>query len=323
MTTGHQAGLRVRVARKLPLAVDIALFELVSVDGASLPAFSAGAHIDVSMPGGHTRQYSLCNDPARAQRYEIAVLKDPQGRGGSVAMHEQVQQGDELSISHPRNHFELASGAQESVLLAGGIGITPLLCMAQSLAASGQSFVLHYCSRSEGRTAFRERLAHAPFADRVRFHFDDGPASQALDLAGILGKPRPRVHLYTCGPQGFMDAVLSSARGSGWAQEQLHYEFFKAEPAPSAGTGFEVLIASSGRVIRIEPDQTVVAALAAHGIEVPTSCEQGVCGTCMTGVLDGEPEHRDLYLSPQEQASNDQFLPCCSRAKSARLVLDL
>lgn len=324
MTTGFEAPLRVRVARKLSAALDITLFELVRADGTALPAFSAGSHIDVSVPGGLTRQYSLCNAPGESHRYEIAVLKDRNGRGGSLAMHEGVRAGDELSISAPRNHFQLAPGDQESVLLAGGIGITPLLCMAQELASQGRPFVLHYCTRSMERTAFRERIVRSPFADRVQFHFDDGPAVQVLDLNALLASPRPGIHLYTCGPQGFMDAVLSTARRSGWAQEQLHYEFFKADPKPAQDdAGFEVLLASSGRVIRVEPDQTVIAALAAQGVQVPASCEQGVCGTCITRVLDGEPDHRDLYLTPQEQAHNDQFLPCCSRAKSARLVLDL
>lgn len=324
MTTAPSSLLRVRVARKLPVAQDTALFELVRADGASLPPFSAGSHIDVTAPGGITRQYSLCNAPGESHRYEIAVLKDPRGRGGSLAMHEGVQAGDELSISAPRNHFQLAPDAQESVLLAGGIGITPLLCMAHALWDQGRPFVLHYCNRSMERAAFRERIARSPFADRVRFHFDDGAADQVLDLNALLASPRPAVHLYTCGPQGFMDAVLSTARRSGWVQEQLHYEFFKAEAKPAGqDVAFDVLLAVSGRVVRIEPGQTVTAALAAQGIEVPTSCEQGVCGTCITGVLDGEPEHRDLYLTPQEQACNDQFLPCCSRAKSARLVLDL
>jgi vanillate monooxygenase ferredoxin subunit len=323
MTDVPQA-LRVRVARKEPVAIDIALFELVSADGDALPPFSAGAHVDVTLPWGITRQYSLCNNPNESHRYQIAVLKNADGRGGSRAMHESVNVGDEISISAPKNHFPLAPSSVSSILIAGGIGVTPLLCMAERLAAIGDDFDLHYCTRSIERTAFRERIQQSSFAQQVKFHFADGPEDQKLRLQELLSAPRPGVHIYTCGPKGLMDAVLSTARSNGWDEQQLHYEFFNAEPVKLSTDGsFEVQLASSGRVIRVEGNQTVLAALAAHGVHVPTSCEQGVCGTCLTRVLSGEPDHRDMYLTPEEQAANDQFLPCCSRARSERLVLDL
>lgn len=316
--------LSVRVARKTVEAEGIASFELVSVDGAPLPAFAAGSHVDVELPGGPTRQYSLCNDPAESHRYLIAVLRDQASRGGSAGMHERVKEGDVLAISAPKNHFALAHDAQSHLLLAGGIGVTPLLCMAERLAHAGSEFQMHYCTRSPARTAFRERIAGSAFASRVAFHFDDGAADQKLDIAALLAAPRAGRHLYVCGPKGFMDAVLASARSQGWPEAQIHYEFFAADAAPKAGDGsFEVMLASSGRVITVAPDRSVVQALAEAGVSVATSCEQGVCGTCLTRVIEGEPDHRDLYLTPEEQAANDQFLPCCSRARSARLVLDL
>ncbi|MBS0440423.1 MAG: oxidoreductase [Proteobacteria bacterium] len=316
--------LSVRVARKSIEAEDICSLELVSADGAPLPAFAAGSHVDVQLPGGPTRQYSLCNDPAETHRYLIAVLRDPRSRGGSAAVHERVNVGDTLVISAPKNHFALAHDASSHLLLAGGIGVTPLLCMAERLAHAGADFEMHYCTRSPARTAFRQRIAASAFAARVAFHFDDGEAAQKLDIAALLAAPRAGRHLYVCGPKGFMDAVLGSARAQGWPQAQIHYEFFGADAAPAAGDGgFEVMLASSGRVIKVAPDRSVVQALAEAGVSVATSCEQGVCGTCLTRVIEGEPDHRDLYLTPQEQAANDQFLPCCSRAKSARLVLDL
>jgi vanillate monooxygenase ferredoxin subunit len=322
--TFNSPSLRVKVTRKEVLALDISLFELISVDGIALPPFSAGAHIDVSVPGGLTRQYSLCNDPGETHRYQIAVLRDSSGRGGSRAMHEVLQAGDELNISAPKNHFPLAHGAQRSWLLAGGIGITPLLCMAERLSKIGHPFELHYCTRSVERTAFRERIGASPYAQQAHFHFDDAAQHQKLDLAALLREPQPGVHLYTCGPKGFMDAVLKTARRSGWSEEQIHYEFFSAEPLKKVDDGsFEVQLASSGRVIRVAAEQTVIAALAEAGVQVPTSCEQGVCGTCLTRILEGEPDHRDLYLTPEEQAANDQFLPCCSRAKTTCLVLDI
>lgn len=316
--------LSVRVARKATEAVDICTFELVGVDGAPLPAFSAGSHVDVALPNGLTRQYSLCNDPTETHRYLIGVLRDPASRGGSQALHEQVQQGQVLQISAPRNHFSLAHEARHSVLLAGGIGVTPILCMAERLAMAGADFEMHYCTRSRERTAFYQRITSSAYAPHVQFHFDDGVPQQRLDLAALLATPHTGVHLYVCGPKGFMDAVLSTARAQGWPESQLHYEFFGAEVAPSdSDAGFDVKLASSGRIITVPRDQTVTQALSAAGVEVQTSCEQGVCGTCLTRVLEGVPDHKDQYLTPEEQAANDQFLPCCSRAKTALLVLDL
>ena len=315
---------QVRVARKVDEAIDIATFELVSIDERPLPAFSAGSHIDVHLPNGLTRQYSLCNDPKEAHRYLIGVLRDPGSRGGSQSLHDAVNEGDILHIGAPKNHFPLAHEAKHSVLVAGGIGVTPILCMAERLAVTGASLEMHYCTRSPERTAFRQRIAASAFAAKVQFHFDDGDSAQKLDLARLLSKMNPGVHLYVCGPKGFMDWLLNAARAAGWPAEQLHYEFFGAEVVKSKDdASFEVKLASSGKVVFVSKEQTVVQALAAVGIEVLTSCEQGVCGTCLTRVLEGEPDHRDMYLTPEEQAANDQFTPCCSRSKSRLLVLDL
>jgi vanillate monooxygenase ferredoxin subunit len=316
--------ITVRVARKLVEAEDICSFELVSVDGAALPGFSAGSHIDVHLPGGLTRQYSLCNDSGETHRYQIAVLKDSASRGGSRAMHERVAEGSTFEISPPKNHFPLAHGAVKSLLLAGGIGVTPILCMAERLAMVGADFDMHYSTRSRSRTAFHDRIKSGSFADRVQFHFDDGEPAQALDIQGVLASPSENQHLYVCGPKGFMDAVLAAARARAWPESQLHYEFFSADVSPSEGdASFDVKLASSGRIVKVAKDQTVTQALSAAGIEVQTSCEQGVCGTCLTRVLEGIPDHKDLYLTPEEQAENDQFTPCCSRSKTGTLVLDL
>ncbi|MGA0611694.1 PDR/VanB family oxidoreductase [Caldimonas sp. KR1-144] len=319
------ATLRVRVARKALEAEDICSLELVAADGGALPPFTAGAHIDVHLPGGLVRQYSLCNDPRESQRYRIAVLREAASRGGSQAVHDALREGDVLTIGAPRNHFELSGEGERALLLAGGIGITPILCMAERLAATGTPFELHYATRSRARTAFLDRIGSAAFASQVRFHFDDGPAAQRLDLAAVLAQPRAGTHLYVCGPKGFIDAVLATARAAGWREPQLHWEFFAgAEVAARDGdAAFEVELASSGRVIAVPAGLSVVQALAQAGVEVMVSCEQGVCGTCLTRVLQGEVEHRDSYLTPDEQAAHDQFTPCCSRARSARLVLDL
>ncbi|MCC8396161.1 PDR/VanB family oxidoreductase [Paraburkholderia sp. MMS20-SJTR3] len=316
--------MNVVVAQRRDEALGIASFELASETGEPLPAFEAGSHVDVHLPNGLVRQYSLCNDPRETHRYLIAVLRDDAGRGGSKAVHEMVRVGDRLQISAPRNLFALAPEAPHHLLLAGGIGVTPILCMAEQLAASGASFDMHYCTRSKERTAFVERIAQAGFANSVQLHHDDHPGGSTFALEQVLNSAPAGTHLYVCGPSGFMDFVLATARAKGWPQDRLHYEFFAA-PAqqPATGGSFQVRIASSGATIDVPPECTVVQALAANGIEVITSCEQGVCGTCLTRVLEGEPDHLDSYLTDEERAANDQFLPCCSRAKSQVLVLDL
>jgi len=319
--------LRVRVARKAEEAQGICSLDLVPEDGQPLPRFSAGAHVEVQLPfvrAGLARPYSLCNSPAETHRYQIAVLKEPASRGGSLAVHDQVQVGMVLEIRPPKNQFALAPQAQQHLLLAGGIGVTPLLSMAEALAAAAADFELHYAVRAPERLAFAQRLAVAPYAQRVHVHLDNGPAEQRLDLAALLAAPAPGRHLYVCGPAGFMDAVLAAAAAAGWPQGQVHLERFGADPAAHMGDGgFDVQLASNGRVIPVRADQSVLQALCAAGLDLPSSCEQGVCGTCLTRIVSGVPDHRDQYLLPEELAANDQFLPCCSRALSPLLVLDL
>jgi vanillate O-demethylase ferredoxin subunit len=313
----------VRVARKTVEALDICSFELVDRAGAALPAFSAGSHLDVRVGSRFVRQYSLCNAPAETHRYLIAVLREPRSRGGSTAMHA-LEVGQLVGVSTPKNHFPLFGNARHSVLVAGGIGITPILSMAEHLASLGASFELHYCTRSMAHTAFADRIRGSAFGDRTHFHLDGGPLSQRLGLAALVARRQADQHLYLCGPAGFMDWLLSAARAGGWPEDQLHREHFSAPGIDATSNGsFEVQIASTGVVICVRPEQTVATALAEVGIDVPTACSQGVCGTCLTRVLEGTPEHRDLYLTPDQQAAGDRFTPCCSRAKSARLLLDL
>jgi vanillate monooxygenase ferredoxin subunit len=315
--------LEVRIAKRALDAVDIVALELAPVAGRALPSFSAGAHIDVEIAPGLVRQYSLCNDPGETDRYVIGVLRDPNSRGGSAAVHDRLAVGQLIRIGAPRNHFALVP-ARRYVLIAGGIGVTPILCMAERLARDAAVFEMHYCSRSPDRTAFMARIRASSFADRVHFHHDDGEPAQRLDLPAVLARPTADTHLYVCGPGGFIDFVCGGAKAHGWSAAQIHFEHFAAPaPAASQDDSFEVRIASSGQTIVVPPGQSVAEALRRHRIDVPVSCEQGVCGTCLTRVLDGEPDHRDLYLTDEEKRQNDQFLPCCSRARSKRLVLDL
>lgn len=304
-------------------AQGICSFELAAVDGSPLPAFSAGAHIDVHLPDGLVRQYSLCNHPEERHRYVIGVLNDPASRGGSRCLHEQIRSGTHLRIGTPRNLFPLVQDARRSLLFAGGIGITPILCMAEHLAQRGADFELHYCARSSERAAFVQRMRSAPFADRLFVHFDEQPET-ALDIANVLAQPQSDTHLYVCGPGGFMQHVLESAKAQGWQEACLHREYFAAAPADSGDDGsFSVQVGSTGQILEVPADQSVAQVLERHGIEIALSCEQGICGTCLTRVLEGVPEHRDLFMTEQEQALNDQFTPCCSRSKTPLLVLDL
>lgn len=318
------ATLSLTVARKTLDAEDICVFELADPKGRALPSFSAGSHIDVHIRPGLTRQYSLCNDPRETHRYMLAVMREPQSRGGSRAMHDDLAEGDVIAVSRPKNHFPLAHGATRSLLFAGGIGITPILCMAERLANSGAEFDMHYCTRSPARTAFRQRILASPFAGRVSFHVDDGPPEQKLDLAAVLARPAAGTHLYVCGPKGFMEAVIGTAQRLGWAEEAIHREYFAAGPQTGAAKHpFDLKIASSGRIVPVPAEKSALDALLDHGFEVESSCREGVCGTCQIRVLDGEPDHRDFYLTAEERAKNAVFLPCCSRSRGEALVIDL
>lgn len=315
--------LSAKIVRKSVEAQDICSFELVSADDKPLPPFTAGAHIDVHIRDGLVRQYSLCNDPHERNRYLIAALREPKSRGGSVALHDQVVCGDVLKISTPRNLFELVP-AQRYFLLAGGIGITPILCMAEQLNRTGANFEMHYCTRSVERTAFIDRITASAFADKVHVHHDDGPEARKLNLSTLLSQPEVQTHLFVCGPTGFIDYVVNTAKANGWPSQQVHLEYFGAAAVDASNDrAFDVLLARSGQTIHVPQDQTVATVLAEHGVEVPVSCEAGICGTCITRVLEGTPDHRDVYLTDAEHAKNDQFTPCCSRARSPLLVLDL
>jgi vanillate O-demethylase ferredoxin subunit len=316
--------LQVRVARKTVEARDICSFELVDPSGKPLPRFSAGAHVDVHIRDGLVRQYSLCNHPKERHRYLIAVQRVEESRGGSEAMHHVVQQGDVITISLPRNHFPLAQRTRHNLLLAGGIGITPIISMAEQLACDGASFEMHYCAHEAARAAFVDRIERSAFADRVMFHFSDGTPGQRIDIPALLRSQPEDTHLYVCGPTGFTAAAIDSASRLGWPAANVHREFFAGAARPSQdGAPFDVRIASSGAVFRIPPGKTVLQVLSDGGIEIPHSCRQGVCGTCATRVLEGTPDHRDLYLNADERQRNDLFMPCCSRACSDTLLLDL
>jgi vanillate O-demethylase ferredoxin subunit len=315
--------LAVKVNKKELIADGVMYLELVDPKGEDLPKFTAGAHIDIQLPNGLVRPYSLCGSSANRRAYELGVLLETNGRGGSKSVHQEIVLGAELRISHPKNHFPL-SAAKHSVLFAGGIGITPILSMAQSLSDEAASFEMHYCSRSRSRTAFVERISASSFSSKVQFHFDDGAEEQKLKVSEILKNTDPATHIYVCGPKGFMDHVIQTARDLNWPDTQIHFEFFKSEPIVKDDDGsFEVEYRPTGLVLRVAADVTVAQALIDAGVDVPLSCEQGICGTCVMQIVDGEPDHRDVCLSDEDKDLKKMFTPCCSRSQSARLVLDL
>ncbi|MFY0572332.1 PDR/VanB family oxidoreductase [Archangium lansingense] len=321
-----QDSLSLCVQRITPEAEGILSYELVPAEGGSLPPFEAGSHLDVHVPGGFLRQYSLCNDSAETHRYLIAVQRDAKGRGGSRAMHERVRVGEVLTTSLPRCDFPLLY-ARSYVLVAGGIGITPMLSMAWQLERQGANWHLHYCTRSPERTAFRELLASPAFASHVTFHHDGGDPSRGLDVRALLATRTGGTRLYCCGPAPLMRAVREASVHHQWPNEKVHFEAFTAEATGAisnrADTEFNVVIRSTGATYPVPPGQTVLNVLRKNGLRVQSDCEAGTCGTCLTRVLDGDPDHRDTFLAEPQRNTCRNMLVCVSRARSRKLVLDL
>ncbi|WP_432697352.1 PDR/VanB family oxidoreductase [Marinobacterium sp. YM272] len=314
--------LSVVVRKRETQAEGIVALELVDPSGKALPAFEAGAHIDLHLGDEMIRQYSLCNDPADTSAYRVGILRDPNSRGGSVAVHEKLHEGTELQISAPRNLFPLSETAERSILIGGGIGITPMIAMAYALHAAGKAFELHYCGRSRSTCAFVDDLAASAFAGQVQFHFDDEQDGGRIDLDSAFDGADDNTHMYTCGPNGFMEWVMQSARDKGFAEDHIHKEFFQVE-VETGGEAFEVYAEISDVTVTVQPDESIAQALNRAGMKIKVSCEQGTCGTCLCDVNEGIPDHRDVFLTEEEKEDNDQMLICCSRAKTPRLVLDL
>lgn len=303
-------------------ADSIHAFELVDPNGARLPETSAGAHVDVHLGGGLMRSYSLAGDPQDRHRWVLGVLRETKSQGGSKAMHDQVRVGQRLTVGLPRNAFGLAEGASHSVLLAGGIGITPLKAMAHTLNAQGASFELHYCAKTPEHAAFKAELQSLVPPGRLHFHHDNGDPTQGLDIAALLKQPEGGTHVYFCGPTGFMKACTEAT--AHWPSGTVHSEHFKApEPTVSdvpAGS-FQVNLARTGITVQVGPEQTIVRAIELAGHRVPTSCLSGLCGACKTGYLEGDVEHNDYILSDEEKTHC--MTVCVSRSRGPLLVLDI
>jgi ferredoxin-NADP reductase len=319
--------MRLRVRSITYLAEDINGYELVDPNGHDLPRFEAGAHIGVRLgppdDGALWRDYSLWNDPAERRRYCIAVLREKLGEGSRL-MHDAVRVGDTVDVTLPRNHFRLVETAERHLLLAGGIGITPIMAMIAELKRRRGDFRLYYCARAPERMAFRDELDLLAALGRVVFHYDGGDPAKGLDIAGLLRAPQPGTHLYYCGPAGMMAAAAAAA--AHWPAGTVHCEYFKGPSAiPPArleeDRPFVVRLARSGEEYAVPPGETILDVLREQGIETRSSCELGYCGACLTRYIAGEPDHRDPILG--DKARETHLLICCSRAKSDVLELDL
>ncbi|MEI1704302.1 PDR/VanB family oxidoreductase [Acinetobacter baumannii] len=300
---------------------NIAVMEFESATSTTLPKVEAGAHIDVHLPNGMVRQYSLCQNPNDEGKFRLGILRDPESRGGSISAFDEIKDGMQIQVSEPKNLFPLLK-AKHSVLIGGGIGITPLITMAYQLAHEGASFELHYCGASPEKCAFVDEIKNGELAQYTTFHFKSEGASHRAFFESAIKDIDLESHIYTCGPVGFMDWVINLATTHDFPEQQIHKEYFQVE-TDTSGDSFEVVAERSGKIIMVEAGETILQALAKEGIEIEMSCEQGVCGTCMCDVIEGEPDHRDVYFTDEEKASNEQILVCCSRSKTPRLVLDI
>ena len=308
-----------RVTRNQTIADGIHLFEFRDPAGGPLPEFSAGAHIAIRTPSGLLRKYSLCNDPVERDRYQVAVKREVNGRGGSCNLIDNVMAGDELMVAAPVNDFKLPPRAQDFVFIAGGIGITPIMAMIRQVRAEGKRFRLFYCTRSPETTAFIDELSAPEFAGLVTIHHDRGDPNCSLDLKPILAERRNREHLYCCGPRPLMEVVRNMT--DHWSSTAVHFEAFsEAETHKAGDKPFRVRLARSGKMVEVPVTETILEVLRENGLEVPSSCETGTCGTCRTKMLAGEADHRDLVLAEHERS--EHIMICVSRAHSDEITID-
>ncbi|SFJ15491.1 2Fe-2S iron-sulfur cluster-binding protein [Jannaschia pohangensis] len=317
---GESPVIQVEVTLAEPMAAGITKYEFRSLDGSDLPEWRAGAHLDIVVAPEFLRQYSMSGDPADRSKYQIGVLLEDAGRGGSKLLHRIFTPGRRVFISQPINHFPLAHGATESILMGGGIGITPMIAMAHELHRAGRDFVLHYSGRSRATMGYLDDLAAVPWADRVHLHISD--AGTRLDLGAVLPRYRDGLHVYTCGATRYMDAVMAAAEAAGFPDEARHLEYFSVPELPDyENHPFTLRLARSGRDIAVPADRAATDVLAEHGVHVDVKCSDGICGVCKCTVLSGEVEHRDFVLSKAQR--KDAMILCQSRAAAPGGVLEI
>jgi tetrachlorobenzoquinone reductase len=321
--TSASTTIKVKINGITREAENLGVFEFGAANGASLEPFSAGAHIDLHLGNGLVRSYSLINSPCDRDRYVIGVKKESDGRGGSRYIHEQLRVGDLIEISPPLNNFELREDAARSILIAGGIGVTPLACMSRRLEEIGQPWELHYAARDRDSAGFVPQLA--AFGSKVRFYFSTEfcpqPQATRIDVNEIVRTAPRDAHIYCCGPHTMLTAFEAAA--AGYPTGQAHIERFSNPDSIDKNGSFEVVLAKSHETLEIPAGKTILDVLLERGVDAPYSCLEGVCSSCETRVISGVPDHRDLILTSEEREAGDRMMICCSRAKSGKLVLDL
>ncbi len=320
LVIGRQATVRVMVKRRWQAAVDVTGIELAPLSG-YLPTFQPGAHIDLHLPNGLVRQYSITNGPGELTSYTIAVKREVESRGGSVAIAETLREGDVLAVSEPRNNFPLRRDAVRTTFIAGGIGLTPLLSMARALQRQGLAFDFHAFARSEDHLPLAPELE--ALGEGATRHFGLGPPETAEQIRRVLGPHSFARHVYICGPGPMLELARGIAAELGWPDEAVHYEYFKNTHEIDTSSSFTVELARSALSLSVPAGRSILEVMRDNGIAAPSSCEQGACGTCLTRVLEGEIDHQDVYLNRTEKAVGNVMMTCVSRAKSARLVLDI
>jgi ferredoxin-NADP reductase/fatty acid desaturase len=320
-----QESLRVKVSRVWSIAENINAYEFQAAEkGHFLPDFTSGAHIDVQPAPGLLRQYSLCNSASDRNRYVIAVKREDPGRGGSVAMHNNITIGQTINISRPRNNFPLNMQLDRYLLIAGGIGITPILSMAHQLYEAGKPFEFHLCARSQALLPFGDSLTDLPFADSIHVHLGDGGDAQQFQPDELLSNYIAGIQLYICGPGVFMSWVLDTGIKNGWPDTALFSETFVAPKLSNIDNQpFEVELARSGKILQVGKDEFLIDVLHRAKVGIPCSCTQGICGSCITPVVSGDIEHRDAILTDEERKLGNQMCVCVGRARGGRLVLDV
>lgn len=319
-SSGAATELRVSVKRKWNVCTDVMGFELVALEGV-LPTAQPGAHIDVRLPNGIVRQYSIVNGPGESDSYIIGVKREPDSQGGSECLHEVVREGDLLAISAPRNNFPLRRDSEHIILIAGGIGVTPICSMAQALQHQGLHYELHHFARSAEHVAFADRLAQAGVAHTQHLGLD--PEATGKMLSDAMGPYSRSKQVYICGPGPMLSAARDIAEKNGWPDDAVHFEYFANDTVIDDSSSFEISLARSNLTLTVEAGETILDVLRANGVDMPSSCEQGACGTCMVTVLDGEPFHQDVYLNNEEKKAGEKIMTCVSRAKGKHLVLDI
>ena len=317
--------LTLKVDQIIDESSNVKSFVLSNAAGGYLPPFTAGAHIDVTVTledgSSDTRSYSISSDPEVTSTYTLGVLRETAGKGGSAYMHDKVTVGDKIESTAPKNHFPIDEEAEDHLLIAGGIGITPILSMARKLTRTQANFDMHYAARTPEDMAFKTDV-ESVCGENGTLYFDGGDPAKGVNLKELLSHRPAGRHLYVCGPTGLIEGVRDTAKELGWPENTVHFEVFKPVELDGEDHEIEVILAQSGETYMVPADVSILDHLLDKGIDIDWDCKMGICGLCATKLLAGEPDHRDYVLTEDERNDEQQFCPCISRAKGASITLE-